>query len=62
MANKSFGCLTGDQRIAQRRGLCKPCYDQLVKRVKAGGLSWEDAERQGLCKPSAKGKFENYKL
>lgn len=45
-------CLNGDG-VRVIRGLCRTCYQRVLARVRAGELTWPEAERAGLCQPPA---------
>lgn len=44
-----LGCLCGCGRMVRVRGLSLNCYNALQSRVKAGELTWAEAESRGLC-------------
>lgn len=46
-------CLTCE-RVGIRRGLCHRCYQACSTQIRAGRISWEEAEDLGLANPARK--------
>lgn len=44
-------CLAGDGKLVHARGLCGNCYREVMVRVSAKEITWEELEKQGLAKP-----------
>ena len=40
------------KKLLKTRGLCYVHYNQLMKRIHKGELTWQQAEEQGLCLPA----------
>ena len=54
MAGKRSKCLACSRK-AERRGLCKACYQRAYRANKKGEMSFEQQEAQGLIGPSERG-------